>query len=260
VVEILTRPWPVAARRVPQLTGRIVHLTSPFTQIQRLKLYHFTQSGFDKPQLTGQSDQSYEWSRVVAPWNPQLQNLYDASNRAPTSCAKAQLYGEFLHTLEDTFAHRDRMSEPIDINSGLGHAPYGVDPDLTYNHASFGLWWGNNEQRTYAMEQEIFARLVSYSGKQFRDGNTGLPIELSGKKLTYEDIFGDGYWGSGSWISRFNTITTLSGKITYLNNKLNELGLDAIPTYDMAEAQEARRTNLTNVPQINNPGTILTTP
>jgi RHS repeat-associated protein len=233
---------------------------SPSTQAERLALYHFTQSGFDRPKMAGQSDHSYEWSRVISPWNAQLQNLYDASNRAPKSCAKTQLFGEFLHTLEDTFAHRDRLNEPIDVNVGIGHLGYGTSPDMTYNHVGLSGYWGNNEQRTFSMEQEIFGRLISFSGKQLINSETGLPIESSGKKVTYADIFGDGYWGSGSWVSGFNTITTLDGKISYLNEKLKDFGLGAIPGYDEAAAQQRRKLNLTGINQNDNPGTILATP
>ncbi len=67
--------------------------------INRLSLYHFTQAGYDPIRQRNESDRDYAWRRVGNPSNPQLQNLLSASTSAPTRCARAQLFGEFLHTL-----------------------------------------------------------------------------------------------------------------------------------------------------------------
>lgn len=238
-----------------------INVSSPFSQSERLRLYHFTQSGFDKPKTSQwMDDDIYAKLRVMSPWNPQLQNLYSASNRAPNPCARAQLFGEFIHTLEDTFAHRNSENEPIDVNSGGGHALYGENPDLTYNHASALSFWIRNEQRTYEMEREVFARLTGYSGKTLFNFETGSQLEINGKKITYSDIFGDGYWGSGSWISKFNTKTTHSEKIEMLEKKLAEVGLGPLPKYNSNNANLQRKSNLAGISQNQNPGTILSTP
>jgi RHS repeat-associated protein len=237
-----------------------INTTSPFTQAQRLSFYHFTQSGYDKPRENEwENSDTYAERRVISPWNPQLQNLYSASNRAPNTCAKAQLFGEFMHTLEDTFAHRDRDNEPIDVNAGGGHALYGSDPDLTYNHLGTILMWTHNEQRSYEMEREVFSRLVGFSGKMLFNTETRRPIEVDGKQIAYSDIFGDGYWGSGGWITKFNSNSSVTEKISILNNKLKEFGLGSISGYSPEMARQQRTVNLNGVSQSQNPGTILST-
>jgi hypothetical protein len=53
-----------------------------------------------------------------------------------------QLFGEYLHTFEDTFAHRDQENNPYDatlLSLGVGHGAGGENPDYTYNHFSSTL-------------------------------------------------------------------------------------------------------------------------
>jgi RHS repeat-associated protein len=239
-----------------------INLSSPFSQAERLRTYHFTQAGYDPKRMQGESEEAYAWRRVENPWNPQLQKLYNPVNRAPNQCAKAQFFGEFLHAFEDTFAHRDRLNDAINVNNGLGHAGYGENPDYTYNHGSLSGWWGNNEQRTYRMEQEVFARMIGYSSRIFINSETGKPIvdSSSGKQLTYQDVFGDGYWGSGGWMSEFNAMSDRAKKLLFLEQKLDQLGLGPLPLYNKAEAQQRRRNNFQGLDETDYPGTIMATP
>jgi hypothetical protein len=71
---------------------------------------------------------------------------------APTSCAKAQFYGEYLHAFEDTFAHRDEANVPYGYKTG--HLSGGHEPDHTYN----APFWKYNQDRTFEMEKEVFAK------------------------------------------------------------------------------------------------------
>jgi hypothetical protein len=173
-----------------------------------------------------------------------------------------QLFGEFLHTYEDTFAHRDRTSNPINVNGGLGHGGYGENPDKTYNHSSLiGGWWGNNEQRTYQMEVDTFAQLVAFAPSnplQVVGGRLYIALD-SGSKILYSDIFGDGYWGSGNWLGHWNERTSSANQISAIEAKLRELGLGDLPRYDVTAACNARRRNTAGLVQADYPGTILTT-
>jgi RHS repeat-associated protein len=131
---------------------------------QQVLLYHFTLSD-----ETGRTLQRYRNSNVNAVVNnlsPQLQNLMNASNRAPTPCARYQLLGEFLHAYEDTFTHRDEGDIPYNamtLGTGLGHGLAGHEPDFTYNGERF---WTNREARTLAMERAVFAQLQRYGSGQ----------------------------------------------------------------------------------------------
>jgi RHS repeat-associated protein len=137
--------------------------------------YHFTQEDHDPPRtateaafhlVTGGDLGSYTKRRVASPDNPQLQRLLGASNKAPTRCARLQLFGEYLHTFEDTFAHRDRDNNPYSatvMGLGLGHGFGGENPDYTYNHWSPVGYWGENYDRTIQMEKEVLAKMSAFS-------------------------------------------------------------------------------------------------
>lgn len=170
----------------------------------KLEKYHFVldyENG-DKGDLLqrkpGETDEQYILRRVQNPQSEQLDRLRDASmhysdicrtdGRATSQDTKAQLYGEYLHAYEDTFAHRDQNNKPYSIfgNSDnypstlIGHIhllnPLGLKshyPDKTYNNisfidvpqenagfkTSFENQWAYNEARTLQMEKEIFLKL-----------------------------------------------------------------------------------------------------
>ncbi len=149
-----------------------------------LERYHFVEDGYDTPRTTAESAyhilvggdlQSYIDRRVINPGSPQLQRLLDASNFAKTdpnaNCySRPQLFGEYLHAFEDTFAHRDWDNNPYTATTfglGTGHLTGGENPDFTYNHRSKTIVgtgaWDNNESRTLEMEKEVFAKLKAFS-------------------------------------------------------------------------------------------------
>ena len=226
--------------------------------ITRLETYHFTQRIGHDPLRTqeeqnfylarGREAISYIERRFINPWNPQLDRLLNALNNAPTRCARAQFFGEFLHTYQDTFSHRNPENAPIDLNFGIGHGLYGHDPDKTYNHGR----WVYNELRTLQMEREAFARLLVYSAKQFINPNTG-------RAVTITDLAGDGSLSSDGILQRFNREQDVLGKIMILDEALQQFGLGPIPAYDMRCAQAKRNEYLGGLVQDQYPGTILPT-
>ncbi|NPU95293.1 MAG: RHS repeat protein [Gammaproteobacteria bacterium] len=78
----------------------------------------------------------------------QLQSKWDAafgqscSDPVAIGSTRYQLYGEYLHAFEDTFAHRDTNNNPYDVwnltendPAGIaGHGGAGHSPDHSYNH------------------------------------------------------------------------------------------------------------------------------
>ena len=128
-------------------------------------LYHFVMAGFDPS-----GDAS---TRYFNPRSPQLVNLYQASSRSLASdCARAVLLGEFLHTFEDTFSHRDSNNVPF--SATLGHLFAGHDPDQTYDVINSAAPEGSalrrfvdypwNEERSMRMAQETYGVLQKYFG------------------------------------------------------------------------------------------------
>lgn len=128
-------------------------------------LYHFVMAGFDTS-----ADAS---TRYFNPRSPQLVNLYQASSRSLASeCARALLLGEFLHTFEDTFSHRDSNNVPF--GATLGHLFAGHDPDQTYDVVNSAAPEGSalrrfvdypwNEERSMRMAQETYGVLQKYFG------------------------------------------------------------------------------------------------
>ncbi|MFY9476246.1 MAG: hypothetical protein WAQ08_01010 [Aquabacterium sp.] len=97
----------------------------------------------------------------------------DSVEKAPTRCTSLQFFGEYLHAFEDTFGHRNKTNEPIDINLGLGHLAYGHEADKTYNENNVILLnpvyfmgngdWTVRESRTLRMEEEVFLKMSQFS-------------------------------------------------------------------------------------------------
>jgi RHS repeat-associated protein len=155
----------------------------------RLASYHFTQH----PEDDASTDPE---TRYKTPGNDQLRRLFDASTKAGkvgNECAKAVMYGEYLHAFEDTFAHRRYDNRPIAVNAGLGHAVYGHFPDHTYNETQmFGHDWNYNEDRSLEMEHEVFDRLKTTWGDGKSQSHTWEEIEpilkgVEGFNATRED-------------------------------------------------------------------------
>ncbi|QNA99629.1 DUF6765 family protein [Massilia sp. Se16.2.3] len=237
----------------------------------RLQKYHFTTSSpdwlnpfdYDPPRTlaekafllaTGMDLDSYIKRRYENPSNPQLTRLMNASNRAPTACAKAQFFGEYLHAFEDTFAHRTQDNSPIRLNLNTGHLWWGHSPDLTYNHTviipenpafirEIGIW-DQNEARTYTMEKEVFAKMQQFGGGSATNAATGQPIK-----------FGD----LTDFLRNWNQIHDDGNKISALRAQLSSFGLGTIPDFDNTCATAKRRNYLGGLNQSTYDGTILPT-
>lgn len=207
----------------------------------------------------------YSLARVSNPGNPQLSNLYNASQHAGiSSCSKVQLFGEYLHSFADTFGHRNSLNEPIDVNGGIGHALYNHEPDKTYDDAVFfdafpmaiGLW-NTREDRTLKMEQEMFKKIQSQFGTTAKDKN--------GHVITFASL--------ETALKKFNAIRESEDNTSALfdnpgNRKraalaklMAELGLGTIPTYDVLKACQNRQQDIpdSGLAQADYPGTILAT-
>ena len=232
--------------------------------ITRLSSYHFTQAGHDK--LTGNINDVID--RVKNPQNPQLTRLLAAANAnykgAPCKTIKEQLFGEYLHALEDTFGHRDQLNAPIGVNDGLGHLAYDHEPDKTYNQTvtnaewyainAKGDWW-LRESHTLEMEKEVFAQIQKNFGVQGVSKKTK-------QALTIDDII--------STLERFNKIHeteestnelfTGSAKLMVLNSFLTQHGFSEIPVYNVTKACEFRQDAIGDIAGNPPPGVILGTP
>ena len=199
----------------------------------RLATYHFTQ----QPTNDTSSDPA---TRFVNPGNAQLTLLFDASIKAGEVggiCAKAQMYGEYLHAFEDTFAHRYADNTPIGVNLGLGHATSGHLPDYTYNSdlrstdpdtgVVSGPYWPNNEARTLEMEHEVFDRLSSTWGDGKSTSKTWEEIEPF---LAGPNGFNAIEENSGNTNDFDSSIPGYSRKIELLNSQLNVWGYRFVDT------------------------------
>ncbi len=148
----------------------------------RLLSYHFTMvpskvdpaTGLVEGSVTSYGSPTSSTAYANIPENSQLQNLYSAvtiagksTNLKNSRCTQLVFMGEYLHSFEDTFAHRDANNHPFALSVGLGHGLYGSNPDYTYNHLSsipgYGSFnWNHNEDRTLQMEREVFDKLVQW--------------------------------------------------------------------------------------------------
>ena len=247
--------------------------------LNRLASYHFTTTSpswynpfdYDPPptvleriqeKISGNASETYTARRYKDPVNPQLTRLNATVSRAPTPCARAQFFGEYLHAFEDTFGHRNKLNVPININQGLGHGAYGHSPDKTYNHSvtlldlarrPLGLEmllapelgdWFQNEARSYEMEYEVFTKL-----RQLHD-TTGAN-ELTKKPIRFRDI--------SDFLESWNKIQNTPDKIADLAFKMDEFGLGLLPDYSKACAAEKRRAYLGGLDPSQYAGSILPT-
>jgi hypothetical protein len=162
-----------------------------------------------------------------------------------STCARVQLFGEYLHALQDTFGHRNADNVPIEIGDGIGHGFAGNEPDKTYNeNVTFSKFpgaianWRYREQRTLEMQREVFKRIK----EQF-------PVKILGSTsgvTKFEDI--------EATLIKFNRTKESedskgllfedSIKIKLLNATLLNLGFAAIPTYNVNSACVNRKINL----------------
>lgn len=256
--------------------------TEPFgpagLNLDARKFYHFS---YTQAERDAEAAQNPPATRYLNAGNAQTDLLRGyALDSARTPCAKAQLYGEFLHAYMDTYAHRDEQNRPFEYTGGhVG--PYGdyaswtnfntlaESPDYTFNHSvtitngnsSQTTNWNYNESRTFAMEKAVFALFQNDFGRQAKD-KQGFPIEWTDIQLTLTAFNKDQTLvpEGGSWLG--------TEKYKILNISLKKLGFEEIPKYDDERARKCRIANLQNLkPDQENgkdptslPGTILDTP
>jgi RHS repeat-associated protein len=242
-----------------------INLASPFTQAERLRRYHFTQSGYDHAKEPTENSLQYETSRIRNPTNPQLTRLLDAANNPNNRpCTRQQLFGEYLHAFEDTFGHRNMLNEPIDVNGGTGHSLYGHEPDKTYNGwvvltlypAAVGFW-RVREDRTLQMEREVFAKIQDEFGVSAKS--------QKGATITFADIEGTLRQFNATQEDEHNTDSQNfnndgNTKRRILSKALARLGLPDIPDYDVWTACQNRQKYTEGLKQQDYAGTILATP
>ncbi|MGV7207019.1 hypothetical protein ACLB1G_04090 [Oxalobacteraceae bacterium A2-2] len=187
--------------------------------------------------------QSYVERRVLNPSNPQLERLYNASKFARTDAnatcrSSAQLFGEYLHAFEDTFAHRDQNNAPysaLSFGLGTGHLTGGENPDFTYNHnvlspVGFGQW-DTNEDRTLAMEKAVFEKLKEFSNP---NGKSESIESILYTLKTFNGMHAD--FSAGN----------LGPKIEILNSTLRYLGYDTEIYYQKGDNQYDKKRAQTN--------------
>ena len=197
--------------------------------------YHFTQDGWDKTKDAAM--------RFLNPENPQINALHEFAtsdhgigwDHAPSNCAKLQMYGEFLHAYEDTYAHRDADNVPY---STIGHVSGGHNPDFTYNHIdALGRDWKFNEARTIAMEKATF-NFFKQDYQLEAKSNKGIAI-------TFKNI--------ESTLTAFNqsqtseTAKNIEEKKQILDKFLEANGFNDIPVYDCNKGRDFRNQNLVDV-------------
>lgn len=215
-----------------------LNISSGITDEHRARLltYHFTaiediKIDPDTGKVSGKvgeyGDPSKDTNTGVRPTNTQLQRLLNASEKAEKCVSRdagLQLFGEYMHAFQDTFAHRDQNNNPFSLSVGFGHGGYGSHPDYTYNHWSFIpiANWDNNASRTYSMELLVFMEMKKYA--------TGADVIAQGK-ISEQDFY--------QFLAEFNAIEEHEGdgyvkgdvklgeepsgaKINRLQEKLNE--------------------------------------
>jgi RHS repeat-associated protein len=172
---------------------RPLNLNDAAAHRRRLLSYHFTMvpstvdptTGLVRAGVNDYGTPTTDPAFANIPENAQLGRLHQAvitamgaTNLANPRCSQLQLMGEYLHSFEDTFAHRDSNNHAFPLSVGLGHGAYGSNPDYTYNHTSYlpapgALNWNHNEERTLQMEREVYAKLVPLgnpsTAKRFAD-------------------------------------------------------------------------------------------
>lgn len=238
--------------------------------IFRLESYHFTQDGYDKPPTSSQG--AYIFQRILDPVNPQLTLLLAAANtklqtkdnpNGMNPCSRTQLFGEYLHALQDTFGHRDQLNKTIGVNAGLGHLTYEHETDKTYNatvliasplFANAIGSWHIREYRTLEMEREVFKQIQNNYGKTATDQN-GFPISFESIEADLK-IYNAIKEDEGST----NPLFTNTKKVEKLNELLAKYGMNSIPTYNVTTACQNRKAFLNSsiLPAL--PGVILGAP
>ena len=201
----------------------------------KLNWYHFVNNkgllkgGYDLSKPQGMSDQQYQLWRLTSNVDkiPRLKKMTtyykDAAKCNGNLNLSMQFFGEYLHAFEDTFAHRNQKNDPYGVNTGLGHAIGGTNPDHTYDNDPKG--WKLNEQRTLISQEETYKKLVKYNQDILKNNRKAIPWDqIKGYLKTYNQIrldHDDQGFTEGS-------LESLSTKIIYLENLLNGKSMAAI--------------------------------
>jgi RHS repeat-associated protein len=148
-----------------ELTEPIHYVVWPHSEA--LPLYHFVMNYADGYNGDVTKDPV---TRIESPRSDQLSNLYNSTNAQrlqelwiqshltgiPGLCpypspadinnARYQLYGEYLHAFEDTFAHRDAYNMSYGMNNNIYNTP-----DSWAGHGGPGVpdWFGHAPDHTY---------------------------------------------------------------------------------------------------------------
>lgn len=211
---------------------------------------------------------TYINSRILNPINPQLTLLLNAANKnlktqdypnGASRCTRAQLFGEYLHTYEDTFGHRDQVNKTIGVNGGAGHFQYGHEADKTYNDTVTGApllfplangVWNTRESRTLEMERAVFNKIQAQYGTQAKDKN-GFPIQFGDIEASLKTF--------NNFQEDEATTPLFPQKLQLLDSILVNYGFAPIPRYKIVDACNNRRLYTQGLKATDYPGVILGT-
>lgn len=183
-------------------------LSSIFRNHQQLLRYHFPLSGPD-----GRTLPEFDTSDVNNNNSPQMVNLWNAAHHPGLSrSSRLTLFGEYLHTLADTYAHRDEWNRPINawtMGCGIGHGFHGHTPDHTHDGYYYDPTLGRvvvwrREERTLAMERRVYDLLRQESPQ-------------GGAGASWEQI--------EAYLREFNAERQDSRKVGILQRALGDLGI-----------------------------------
>jgi RHS repeat-associated protein len=213
-------------------------MTRPETKLNLTarQWYHFVLSGFGES-----SDVN---TRFLDPKSAQLDALYEPQNyKFLSACQRSQFFGEYLHTLADTFSHRDESNAPY--GHKIGHSSANHDADETFNVRDFK----HNELRTIAMEERVFNAIKTRYQTQGLD-STGFPLEFSDIKdsLVQFNLIGKEAANSAPKWQDVNSepayknrrAIEVATKVNFLRAALAKLGLGSIPDYSSSQAAANR--------------------
>jgi RHS repeat-associated protein len=198
-------------------------------------LYHFVMAGYDRS-----SDPA---TRFHDPRSPQLDRLLAAAHSPRASaCARLVFFGEFLHTFQDSFAHRDHDNQPF--RSQDGHLLAGHDPDQTYDVINAASPPGSalrafadyrwNEARTLRMAQESWEQMRRFFGLR-------PPVGFEALQDTVRRFAQTGAERNARWISTsrrpetqgeytLRKLAELRDKVRVLGEVLHDHGLGGFDT------------------------------
>jgi hypothetical protein len=192
-------------------------------------------------------------TNVNNPVSFQLDNLLQASQRAPTPCARFQFLGEYLHAFQDTFSHRDQTNRPYALAAGLGHGLDGSNPDYTYNHGG----WQANADRTLAMELEVLETLRSYGNADNSVLQRGVSMQELTTLLRQFNAIEENDDNTGNFANPNQKVALLDSALQRWGYEDIDLTSRGAQRYDIPRARNDRTRYLCGLSQVDYPGTIL---